>query len=79
MAIKAKPAIEGTTGTIGAGNTMAPYDVYADFLINHGFWIMSYADWLKVIGGIYCLLLILKMIGTFKALRWVFNKLRAKL
>ncbi len=76
MQVKVKQAVEGLTGATAAGNTALPYEAYADYLITHGYWLMSYADWLKVIGGIYMLILILKSLGFFKLCRWLWSKYR---
>lgn len=69
-----KQATEALTGTTAAGTAAAPYDMYADWLITNGLWIMSYADWLKVLGGLYCAILTLKMLGVFKLANWVWGK-----
>lgn len=74
MQVKVRQAAEATTGTAAAGNTALPYNAYTDYLLEHGFWLMNYADWLKVIGGIYMLILILKSIGFFKLCRWLWSK-----
>lgn len=73
--IATKTAIANSAGVLSAANTAAPYEIYGDILTTHGFWIMSWASWLKVIGGIYILVLILKFLGFFKLLKWIFSRI----
>lgn len=50
------------TGTAGAMAAVAPTEsmnqVMGDFLSSHGFWILTYTEWMKVIGTIWVLCLI---------------------
>lgn len=78
MQNKVRQAAEATTGATAAGNTILPYDAYSDYLVTHGFWVMSYADWSKVIGTVYIVVLILKTLGFFKLVSWLWNKRKAK-
>lgn len=74
MQNKIRQAAEVTTGTAAAGNTALPYDVYADYLVAHGIGIMSYADWSKLLGTVYIIALLAKML--FKLISWLWRKLK---
>jgi len=53
-------AIHGT-GVAAAGASAAPAPMYGDFLVTHGMGILSYAEWLQVLGSIYVGVLLIKM------------------
>ena len=64
-------------GIAASGGVVAPTPVYGTFLTENGFWLMSYAEWFKVIGCIYIILLIIGMI--IKAYKHVYEKVRKRL
>jgi hypothetical protein len=35
--------------------------MYGDYLTTHGVWLLSYAEWLQVLGGLYVATLLVKM------------------
>ena len=68
------------TGVSGAGS-----DQYADlpkigeFLVTHGYGLLSYSEMIRIFGAIYLLMLFLKMLGAGKLIRWAWKKLLAGL
>jgi hypothetical protein len=54
--IDSKTAV--ATGTAGTLAAVAPTESYGDFLTSHGLFVLSYAEWIQVIGAIWVLCLI---------------------
>lgn len=50
--------IQHTVGVGAAGGVLTPMPIYGDFLTTHGFWLMSYAEWMKVVGTVYITVLL---------------------
>ncbi len=59
------------TGAAAAGATVTPANSYANVLIENGLWALNYADWIRVIGTIYLLVLMAKMV--WPSLRWMYS------
>ena len=63
----------------GAGSLVVSAEAtkggYID-LAHHGFWILSFASWMQIIGCVWISLLILEKIGVFKLIKYLFEKLR---
>jgi len=53
--------IERVAGVSAAGASAAPTPMYGDYLTAHGVWLLSYAEWLQVLGGLYVATLLVKM------------------
>lgn len=47
-------------------------------IIDDGFLWFTYADWMKVIGCLWILILILEKVGAFRLLSWALGKIRAR-
>ncbi len=47
-------------------------------IVDSGFLWFSYADWMKVVGCVWLLILIIEKLGAFKLARWVYSKLGGK-
>ncbi len=64
---------------IGAGGLVVSAEAtkggYID-LAHHGFWILSFASWMQIIGCVWISLLILEKIGVFKLIKYLFEKFR---
>lgn len=54
-----KTIVVASTGVAAAGTTMVPQDQFNEFLITNGYGVLSYAEWMKVIGTVYILYLLL--------------------
>lgn len=48
-----------TTGVASSGGIITPTQYYPELLTTNG-WLMPYAEWIKVIGAIYIVILIYK-------------------
>jgi hypothetical protein len=70
-------AVAGT-GIAAAGASSAPTPIYGDFLTTHGMWILSYAEWIQVIGSIYVAFLLLKVTGVFSGLNKLYKWIMCK-
>lgn len=64
---------------VGAGGLVVSAEAtkghYID-LAHHGFWILSFASWMQIIGCVWISLLILEKIGVFKLIKYLFEKFR---
>ena len=64
---------------VGAGGLVVSAEAtksgYID-LAHHGFWILSFASWMQIIGCLWISLLILEKIGVFKLIKYLFEKFR---
>lgn len=56
--LTAKIAINGSAGAA----TLTPSQVFGDFLNTHGVWVLSYAEWIKVIGAVWVSILIVETV-----------------
>jgi len=61
----------GATGT-----AVAPTNIFGEYLVTHGVWILSYGEWLRVIAGLYVVLLVGKLLKIDKLVRCLLSKLR---
>ena len=67
-AMTAKAIAVGTSGVVVAGGSSIPAQKYQEIprygeaLVNNGFWLLSWAEWIQVIGCIYVLSLLVKTI-----------------
>lgn len=50
-------------GLGAAGASAAPTPAYGEYLTTHGVGLLSYAEWIQVIGAVYVLTLLTKMMG----------------
>ena len=50
-------------GLGAAGGVLAPMPIYGDYLTTHGFWLVSYAEWIKVLSSFYIACMLAKMSG----------------
>lgn len=58
-------------GVTAAGASAAPSPVYGEYLTTHGVWLLSYAEWIQVIGAIYVATLLGKMFAGWLSRRFV--------
>lgn len=63
--------IERAVGVGAAGASAAPTPMYGEYLATHGIWLLSYAEWIQVIGAVYVATLLVKMFGG-----WIGRRLR---
>lgn len=61
--------VERAVGVGAAGASAAPTPIYGAYLTSHGVWLLSYAEWLQVLGGIYVAVLLVKMAGGWLSRR----------
>lgn len=61
-------------GTGAAGGVVAPTTIYGEFLTTNGFWMISLAEWMKVIGTMYIILLIISLL--IKAGSYIIGKFK---
>lgn len=47
-------------------------------IIDDGFMWFTYADWMKVIGCVWILILIIEKLGFFRLLKWAWSRYRGK-
>lgn len=67
------------TSAIGAaGAAIAPSDVFGEYLLTHGIGVLSYSEWIRVIGCLYVLILIAKMAGLGNLVKLVASKIMSK-
>lgn len=52
----------------------APQERFNDYLITHGWGLLSWAEWFKVVAAIYVTALLIKM--TISAVVWVVKKVK---
>lgn len=65
--------------TSAAGGVVAPTEIYGSFLTNNGLWLLSYAEWMKVIGSLYISMMIIGLlIKTVSYIRCSFKKKLSK-
>lgn len=68
--------IEATKGALVTGGaTIAPGvdpTVYGDFLATNGFLMLSYTNWIQIVGFIY----VLKLLGFFRLIAWGYRKFK---
>ena len=74
--LHAAPKVTINTGA--AGSAIAPSQVFGEYLNTHGVWLLSYAEWCKVVGTIWILLLIMEKIGLFNLVIRLIAKLKAR-
>lgn len=55
--------IDRILGVSAAGASSAPAPAYGEYLTTHGVWMLSYAEWIQVIGAVYVATLLTKMLG----------------
>ena len=53
--------VDRAVGVGAAGASATPAPVYGEYLTTHGLWLLSYAEWIQVIGAIYVATLLVKM------------------
>lgn len=56
-------------GLGAAGASAAPTPAYGEYLTTHGVGLLSYAEWIQVIGAVYVLTLLCKMAGGWLSRR----------
>lgn len=65
-------------GLGAASGVIAPTLIYGDFLNTNGFFLLSYAEWFKVVGTFYILCLFTQMFGVTKIIgkliKYILNK-----
>ncbi len=49
-------------GVVAVGASAAPAPIYGTYLTTHGLSVLSYAEWIQVLGSIYVATLLVKMI-----------------
>jgi len=67
-----KRVTEAATGLTAAGGSSTDLQYYPDLLITHG-WLIPWGSWIKVIGALYVLFLLIKM--TYQFIKWISPKL----
>jgi polyferredoxin len=53
--------IDRAVGVGAAGASAAPAPVYGEYLTTHGLGLLSYAEWIQVIGAVYVATLLARM------------------
>lgn len=68
------------TSAVGAvGAAIAPNYAFGEYLMTHGIGVLSYSEWIRVIGCLYVLILICKMAGAGSLVKLVVGKIRSKM
>jgi len=67
---------EATTGVTAAGASSTPVSVYGEWLLTHGIGVLSYAEIIQLLGAAYVLTLLLKMMGVFKLIKWIYRNIK---
>ena len=60
-------AVAGS-GVAAAGASSAPTPIYGDYLTTHGAGLLSYAEWIQVLGSIYVAFLLAG--GLVRLAKW---------
>lgn len=66
--------VDKVAGVAAAGASSAPAPVYGEFLTTNGFWLLSYAEWLQVLGAVYVVCLLLRMSGIAGFIGRIFDQ-----
>jgi hypothetical protein len=48
------------TNSAAGAATLTPLDIFGNYLNTHGLWLLSWAEWIKVIGAIWVTILIIE-------------------
>jgi len=60
--ITGKGVAIATSGVVAVGGSSVPARTYGDYLISNGFLVLSYAEWIQVIGCAYVITLLVKTV-----------------
>ncbi len=60
--ISLKAIFLAASGTLAAATSYVPAHVFGQFLTTNGMGILSYAEWLQVLGGIYVFSLLIRTV-----------------
>ena len=60
-----------STGIVATGVSSAPAETYGNYLSTNGFLLLSYAEWMQIIGCVYIIFLIFKLLK----IKTVFKKI----
>jgi len=60
--MSASSTMTAKTGVVAVGASAAPTPIYGEFLTSHGFYALSYAEWIQVLGSVYVATLLVKML-----------------
>lgn len=55
------PKTDVGLGLTATGASAAPAQVYGQYLTTHGIFILSYAEWIQILGAFYVAYLLLKV------------------
>ena len=72
MHVSPKLAVNGSA----AGTAILPVQTFGNYLNENGIWLLSYAEWCKIVGTIWVLLLILEKIGILKLIKRLIAKVK---
>lgn len=62
--------VDRAVGVGAAGASATPAPVYGEYLTTHGLGLLSYAEWIQVIGAVYVATLLIKMAGGWLSRRF---------
>lgn len=65
--------IQHSVGVSSTGVVVAPEEMFGEFLTTHGVWLLSYSEWMKVLGSIYILFLLIKLLSEVKAVKAIYK------
>ena len=69
--------VVNTSGVLAVGSSAAPPEVFPSYLTTHGLGVLSYAEMIQLVGGIYVTLLLCNLLKPYikSAADWMKNKL----
>jgi len=50
---------------VAGGAAVSPATMYGDFLATQGFWLLSYGEWIRVLGALYIGTMLIKTLYQF--------------
>lgn len=59
-----------------AGTAIVPVETFGNYLNVNGMWLLSYAEWCKIVGTIWIAILILEKIGVLKLIKRLIAKVK---
>jgi len=61
-AVTGKAVVVASSGTVAAGASSAPTNLYGEYLTANGIYFLSYAEWIQVLGAIYVFTLLCRTV-----------------
>lgn len=68
--------VEGMKGSVAAGSITAPTPLYGSYLTSNGIWLLSYAEWMQVLGSIYVVYLLSKAFANSSVGKKIIGKVK---